>query len=355
MRWSELLLAGSPREQLEAYFEPRAAAIDAGQLDLREGLRWLNEGVLAAAAGEAGPNHDLTLVCRTIATVAWSDLATAFSLWCHRMVLEYLAQALAGSSLCELVLPRLLRTEVVGSTALASGMSHAVLGTPLPVQATRATDQVCLTGTVPWASNLFTPDFVLVLAAATSAGPIIVTVPGEHAGVAVAPPARLLALDGTRSSSIRLTDVVLPADWVLTDDFTEFIRRVRPVFLLLQSSFALGLAARALAEAAPGVHGANAVLQPDLAALEATAHLLVATLLAAARQRGQSCPLPELVRLRYESACLAVQAVALEAKTQGGRGYLASSATARRLREAAFLPIQSPTEGQLRWELQHCA
>ena len=32
-------------------------------------------------------------------------------------------------------------------------------------------------------------------------------------------------------------------------------------------------------------------------------------------------------------------------------GYVASSPTARRLREASFLPVQSPTEGHLRFEL----
>ena len=35
----------------------------------------------------------------------------------------------------------------------------------------------------------------------------------------------------------------------------------------------------------------------------------------------------------------------------GGAGYVAKSPTARRLREASFLPVQSPTEGHLRYEL----
>jgi hypothetical protein len=39
----------------------------------------------------------------------------------------------------------------------------------------------------------------------------------------------------------------------------------------------------------------------------------------------------------------------------GGRGYAMSSPTARRAREAAFLPVQSPTEGHLRWVLQNLA
>ena len=47
-------------------------------------------------------------------------------------------------------------------------------------------------------------------------------------------------------------------------------------------------------------------------------------------------------------------ATRIEATVRGGTGYLAASAVSRRLREAAFLPIQAPTEGQLRWELSRC-
>jgi len=47
--------------------------------------------------------------------------------------------------------------------------------------------------------------------------------------------------------------------------------------------------------------------------------------------------------------------VATEAKVLGGRGFLATSGTARRLREVAFLPIQSPTEAQLLTELSRGA
>jgi hypothetical protein len=35
----------------------------------------------------------------------------------------------------------------------------------------------------------------------------------------------------------------------------------------------------------------------------------------------------------------------------GGAGYLAGSDTARRVREAAFLPVQAPTVPQLRREV----
>ena len=52
---------------------------------------------------------------------------------------------------------------------------------------------------------------------------------------------------------------------------------------------------------------------------------------------------------------LAQRATRLELTLAGGRGYLAANAANRRFREAAFLPVQSPSEGHLRWELSSLA
>jgi hypothetical protein len=63
----------------------------------------------------------------------------------------------------------------------------------------------------------------------------------------------------------------------------------------------------------------------------------------------------ELFSLRLDAGLLTGRATRIEAKVVGGRGYAMSSPTARRAREAAFLPVQSPTEGHLRWVLQNLA
>src|SRR5699024_6030641 len=56
----------------------------------------------------------------------------------------------------------------------------------------------------------------------------------------------------------------------------------------------------------------------------------------------------ELVQVRLETALLVGRTTRLEQKTIGGRGYALASDTSRRAREAAFLPVQSPTEIHLR-------
>jgi alkylation response protein AidB-like acyl-CoA dehydrogenase len=358
-----LLLEPDLRAEVTGFLEPRAAAIDAvdgverGAAGIREALAFLNGRVLAAAGDDRGPNGDLSRVAQTIATAAYSDMSVAFSLWCQRMVLEYLAGAPPGSPLRTTVLPRLLRTEALGSTALAAAMAHHVAKAPLPVVWRPQNGALVVEGRVNWASNLFPPHFVMVTAAAPAADgrALIVALAGDTPGLCIEPYPRLLALQATGSSSVAFRGARVPREWIVADDFTPFITRVRPVFLLLQSSFCWGLAYRALVEARAALRGVNEVFGGDLEALEARAARLARALRAGANDRGAAAPIRELVKLRLDCAQLATAAVALEAKVVGGRGYATTSATARRVREAAFLPIQAPTEGQLRWELSRSA
>ena len=357
MSSAELLLAPAAREQVHAFFEPRAQAIDTGHAGVQEGIDFLHRRHFGVWEGwddpAASPNDDLVQVAETIATVAWSDMSSAFSLWCHRMVLDYLACAAPGSPARRELLPQLLRTERLGSTGLASAMGHHVAGTPLPIKACRDGNRLLLNGRVFWASNLFASRFVLITAVAgpDEDRPLIVALPGDTPGLLVDPNPTLLALQATGSSSLTLVDVPLEAEAIVTDDFSGFIGRIRSTFLLLQSSFCWGLAGRALSQAREGLRGVNEVFAPDLAELEGEAARLTGAIRRGARDRRQPLSVPEALQIRLDCARLATAAVALEAKQTGSRGYVLTSPTARRLREAAFLPIQAPTEGQLRWEI----
>lgn len=358
---ADLLLPIAQRQRVCAFFEARAAAVDTGQATVRESLTFLHQEHFAAWADSgdpaASPNDDLTHVAETIATVAWSDMSSAFSLWCHRMVLDYLATAAPSSQPRAELLPRLFGVERLGSTALASAMSHHVAGLPLPISAERDGPRLRLNGRVFWASNLVSPDFVMVTATASpeDGRPLIVAIPGDTPGLTVDPYPTLLALQATWSSSLRLTDLVLEPEWIVTDDFVGFISRIRSTFLLLQSSFCWGVAARALTQTSESLRGINEVFRDEFNHLEAEATRLALAIRGGVAERRSPLPIPIALRVRLEAARLATGAVALEAKTAGGRGYVTTSATARRLREVAFLPIQAPTEGQLRWELARYA
>jgi alkylation response protein AidB-like acyl-CoA dehydrogenase len=335
-------------EEVAAWFRDGAAAVDRGEREVRDGLRWLGERDLVAPTG-AGLPHAVDLVER----IAGECLSSAFSLWAHRMVIEYVSLAAPGGA----VLDELRAGRAVGSTAMAPALRDVAGLEPVPVLARRDGSGLRLSGPIRWASNLFDDAVVVLpvrLADADPAGRAVVRLRLSDPGVRVDRRPELLALNGTASSSARLDDVVVPAEAVLSTDLRGFVGAIRPAFLLLQSAFCAGLALRSVHEAGRHTSGPNAELAGDLAALVARAesvHRRLHTAAADPTTVGHA----ELLQLRLDAADTASAATRIEATVRGGAGYLAASDVSRRLREGAFLPIQAPTEGQLRWELSRCA
>jgi alkylation response protein AidB-like acyl-CoA dehydrogenase len=338
------LSAGALPLELESYFAEQAEAVDRGSADVRDGLRHLaDHGLLA--------HPDLATNCAVIDGVARHCLASAFSVWAHTMVAEYLS--LSGSSALHAELPRLRRAETIGSTAMAPAMQHLVGLADLGVQFRHDRGRYVVDGAVRWASNLFAEGFLVVVGAAGPDGAravlaIASDAPGVHAGR----PLELLALGATRSSSLRFEAVALDPSSVVSADFEPFLRAVKPRFLLLQSSFCLGLARGALEGAHVGLERTFPAFRSEHDRLSADLDALCARHRRLIEDLG---PTPAVVAHRLEVARMAQRAVDVELRVAGGGGYRASSSTARRLGEAAFLPVQSPTEGHLLFELERDA
>lgn len=324
------------------------------------GAGLLDQGVddLLAARPEAS---DLRASAQTIAALAGECLSTGFAVWAHRVVVDYLARgtlnpAHPASADTTTLLAALRRGEVVGATGMAQALkSLAGLG-DLGISATPTDDGGwVLDGRVTWISNQV-PGAVLVLPASTpDGGGLVVWVRHGDEGLAPRHIDGLLALDATASGTLQLDSVRIGAHQVLSTDLAGFVRAVKPTFLVLQTSFAAGLIQRAWAELEPAldrsensVFGAEArELGDQVGEFLDRWQRLAADVTAA--------PVRELLQLRLDASHLAQQVTRLELTLAGGRGYLVSSGANRRFREAAFLPVQSPSEGHLRWELSSLA
>jgi alkylation response protein AidB-like acyl-CoA dehydrogenase len=341
----DLCLRGPERNTVAGFFEPRAGAVDRCEATVRDGIAFVQDDILAGERDD--PNADLERVARTIATVAWSDVASAFSIWSHRMVLEYLARGERAP--LERWGDALLDVELLGSTALSGPIAHHLGQSRVALTGSRDGAALVLRGKVRWASNLFVPEFVLVSAAVVDGELVTFVIDGAASGLVVDPYPTLVALQATGSSSLGFDAVRVAEDAIVSERFAEFVERVRPTFLVLQSSFCWGLARRSLDEAGAALNGAGLVFREDLDALTLEANRLAALIARAASARAAT--VGELVRARLAAARLASAATALEAKVVGSRSFMRDTPTARRLREAAFLPIQSPTEAQLRAEI----
>lgn len=310
-----------------------------------------------AAAGLAGlgapANRDggLPAMAQLIREVAGVCLSTAFSLWAHRMTIEYLRAA--GTPWALDAAGRLERGEALGVTGMASAFKDLAGCGELDLAATPAPGGWAVSGVLRWASNLH-PDSIMVSAARAEDGrKLVIGVPLGSGGVAIADRFDLLALGSTDSSSVALSGVSAPAEQVLSDRLEDFLGQVAPTFLALQSAMCLGLAERCLQQTRASLHGVNASIAPDLDRLDArladASDRLSAVVGAVGTDAVPSRPV--LLRLRLDAGTLAAEAAGLEIRTAGGRGYARDTDASRRFREAAFIPVQSPSETQLRWEL----
>lgn len=330
----------------------RAGDVDRAGSDVRPALRRLGAAGLLdrGTPGGAGTLGEQVEVTRALAQ---SCVATAFSAWAQRMAIGYLA-SWGGAQLRGALLPSLVSGERAGATAMATAFQDALGLKQVGVHARPDGDEVVLDGTIPWASNLFPDGAAVVLPARTADGRrLIVAITTDLDGVGLAPYPSLLALGATASTSMTLDGVRIPSAWVLTDRFLDFLTDVRPAFLLLQVAFCLGLVDAALTGADGRFVGVTGALADDHHRLVERRDDLDGTL--RRLLADGAAPTVELVRLRLAAGQLGVDATRHESTVRGGAGYLAGSPTARRLREAAFLPIQSPTEAQLRWELSQSA
>jgi alkylation response protein AidB-like acyl-CoA dehydrogenase len=329
---------------IRAFFAASADEVDGGQRDVRDGLRWLAaDGLLCPTSPRPRRIVDAVGLIRAVAA---ASLADAFAVWSQTMVVEYLLCCPPGPGLRDLV-DRLRDARITGATGMAPAVADLAGQVPLPLSAEPDGDGWRLTGTAPWASNLFDGAVVVVPARTPDGGRVVGVLRLSAPGLAIHPSAPLLALGGTATGTVEFADTPLPSSAVLSRDLRAFMSRCQPVMLLTQAAMALGVADAAVDSAAVALDGPGVVLAAEHAALGSRRDAVAERLAGSAGGSGTRAP----AALRLEALRLVADAVHLDGVLHGGRGFHAGSPTARRRREAAFLPVQAPTEIQLRTTL----
>ena len=349
----------TPIPEITNYFGPRAKLVDRSEISVYEGLDFLfkSNSSMTGKLYDADNRRESYLrtmeVSEHIASVAYEDMASAFSSWCHRMVIEYLHQSDNPNSENKKQLLSLMECETFGSTAMGAGTANFLTGSPVPIITKIREGKLFASGKVRWASNLTGKFLVVTTTCDQESGEnSVVCIPGNTRGLHPKDHPKLLGLDQTYSSSIELEDVSVSERDIITKNFDGFMSRILTSFLILQSSFCKGLAARSLHESSQLLAGPKAIFKEEQDNLQKQFDELSKGLREDHTDPSENrSQINRLLQIRLDFALLAQSAVNLEHKLHGGRAYAASSPVARRLREAAFLPIQAPTEVQLRWIL----
>ncbi len=338
------------------WLETKADGLDRGTEPADSVLVALTDAALSRIGvpkEQGGDGGHLMDAVSAIADVSARSLAAGFVLWGHRTFIEYLLQS-PNAALRERLLPDLLDGTLAGATGLSNAMKALEGLEDIQFQARASGDGWSITGKLPWVTNLRTEAFhVAVAVSREGAPPFIASLSSDDEGLARSADLDLIGLRSTNTAAIKVAGTAIGPDRIIHDDATAWLPQVRPAFLGLQCGMSIGLARRALQEVQGATGGGRNILSRPIAELSSALDLQERALFDGLRQNLFHANAAALFRIRIALADIVADAVGLELQASGGRAYLNTSGSAfsRRWREAAFIPVITPSLVQLKTAL----
>lgn len=217
-------------------------------------------------------------------------------------------------------------TTTVGIAQLSTSRRH--LGAP--VLAARMANGVWrITGLCPWVTGADSVDAIVTGAVRDDGRQLFFIVPTDSPGLAIAPPMRMLALSGSRTSSVTFTDVAPVA--VIEPQATGGVRTGG----LATTALALGSTRLALT-VLEGEAAAREALAPVAEALRAEAAAVATRLRRAATDEAE-----DRDHLRADANGLVIRAAQAALTATKGAGFVAGHPAERLVREAHFFLVWS--------------
>lgn len=350
------MTAPASSDAFDAWLEANADALDVDPSRAADILpqlvrsRTVAVGVPEVMGGTGGTIAD---AIDTVAAVAQRSLTAAFVLWGHRTFIEYVLQS-DNDALRVRWLTPLLDGEVAGATGLSNAMKYLSDIEPLQMHAARSGNAFVLNGSLPWITNLRREGFIAAAAFDHDDGtpPSVFAIPHDARGVERSDDLDLIGLRASNTAALRVSDTVLDESYRLAADAPAWLARVRPAFLGLQCGMSIGLARRALLATQDASAPSRASLGAEIRELETTLADQAAQLKRGVLDGTFLHSPATMFELRIALVETVSQAVSLEVQATGGRGYLrGQSGSARRVREASFIPIVTPSLVQLKSQL----
>ncbi len=303
--------------------------------------------------GDDGDGVDLVSAIDAMAAAGEHCLSTAFCMWCQDALAWYI-YASDNETLKDTLGRRVASGEALGGTALSNPMKTFFGIEAIRLKGRRAEGGYVVRGLLPFVSNLGADHhFGAIFEVDDPKRHVMAVVPCASEGLSLAANTRFVALDGTRTFAVQMREVFIPDSLLIADPVEGYLARIRAGFVLLQAGMGFGLIRDciALMQQVKGPLGhVNKYLdvQPEhLAEQLDTAERTVAQLAARPFESDRDYWRAVIgARLLVSEISLAAAHAAM--LHCGARGYVATAAAQRRLREAYFVAIVTPATKQLK-------
>ena len=303
------------------------------------------------------PRPSIAVATRKMTAVGRVCMSTAFCTWCQDAAGWYLEQS-DNTVLRDALQPGLALGQQMGGTGLSNPMKTFAGIETLKLRGRRVPGGYEVSGVLPWVSNLGDGHlFGTVFELADKPGHRVMAMfRCGRDGVEIRRNAVFVALEGTGTYTVLFRRAFIRDEHVLADPLGDMVKRIKAGFILLQTGMGLGVTAGCIDQMRDSntTHGHSNKYLPkgpddfeaELREVQAEVDTLGATPLEQAPEYMRAVL---TARLRVSELVLeAAQAMLVHA---GSRGYILGSPVNRRLREAQFAAIITPSIRHLRQEL----
>ena len=345
------------------HLTPVVEKIDHGYYPAAE-LRALgDEGLFAQHLSRHSPSGaaDLPAAIDAMTSVGRACMATAFCTWCHDAAGWYLENT-ENAALRDRLQGDLASGAKSGGTGLSNPMKSLAQIEEFKLRAKRADGGWVVSGILPWVSNLGAGHWfgTVFVNADDPRQRIMAMIECGQPGVELRANAKFIALEGTGTYAVLFRKAFISDDQVLADPAEPMVRRIRPGFVLLQTGMALGvtLGCIDLMRESDRTHGhTNRYMDRRPDDFEADFHDLRARIMEVAEQPHETGPehMRKVFTVRLNASELVLEAAQSAMLHAGARGYIEGSPQHRRLREAYFAAMVTPSIRHLRQELSKLA
>ncbi|MDD2877384.1 MAG: acyl-CoA/acyl-ACP dehydrogenase [Acidiphilium sp.] len=338
----------------------RAAAIDQDGIYPAAQLRGLGDagayGLHLAAHSKRG-HASLIDAIEAMALVSAACMSSGFCVWCQDSAAWYLEQT-DNAALRARLQPGIAAGAIMAGTALSNAMK-ALSGTEdFRLRGKRVAGGYIVSGILPWVSNLGEDHWfgTMFENADDPTHRAMAMVRVGQDGVSIKQNAHFIALEGTGTFAVLFRRAFIADAQLLADPLGDMVARIRPGFILLQTGMGLGVidAAIGLMREANLTQGhCNTNLRLSADAAEDQAGMIrerIAALAATPLERSRDY-IRAVLRARLDVSEFCLEATQSAMLHWGACGYIHGSAVDRRVREAWFVAIITPSVRQLRRDI----
>lgn len=286
---------------------------------------------------------DFSKEIRVVEEIAKVCMTTAFNLWCHLAALTYIRNS-ENFHLRNEILPQLEDGSLLGGTGLSNPMKYYAGLETLHLKAIKTSEGLVVNGHLPSVSNLGSDHWFGIIAEVNPDQRIMAVVPCNVEGLTLKAKLEYMAVNGSATYSCSFNEVKIPEKWIVSHNADDFVKIIRPAFVLYQIPLGLGVSEvciKSIQQVCNKQGGCNQFLSVKPEDLAEELHRIREKVYQTAKD-----PLSkwnDLLQLRRSIVYLTSNATHGEMLHQGGAGYLQNSAPSRRLRESYFLVNLTPT------------